>query len=292
MPLREVNPAGTVLWRVGRYPDPLAWTPWPFVGGGRFGDPRGVFRVLYLAEQRLACFLETLARFRVDLPLLAELAELGPGEVGDDVPRLGSIAGDWLATCGRWKPAKRCAVSRPGSSRTAATVTSIWGSCSGRTACSPSTSRAGRTIRAIGAWCTPAGLGQLSRAGRCTVARLPRPATRSSPWAPRQSRRMTRTCGRPCGSSAWRSRRWSARRPYALPGAGTASRRCHALGRRIAGNAPKRANKEPWLSALTSVGWSGCPYDILGTGALGLMQPPRVGGSDQRVRSRLPAGAR
>jgi hypothetical protein len=98
MPLREVNPAGTVLWRVGRYPDPLAWTPWPFVGGGRFGDPRGVFRVLYLAEQRLACFLETLARFRVDLPLLAELAELGPGEVGDDVPRLGSIAGDWLAT--------------------------------------------------------------------------------------------------------------------------------------------------------------------------------------------------
>src|SRR6185503_815653 len=49
-------------------PDPLAWTPWAYAGQGRFDDPRNPpeFRVLYAGE-RLACYFEVLASFRVDL---------------------------------------------------------------------------------------------------------------------------------------------------------------------------------------------------------------------------------
>jgi hypothetical protein len=60
-----------VLHRLGRAPDPLAFPPWQFVGGGRFDDPAGAFRTLYAAERRRAVFVESLARFRPDLATLA-----------------------------------------------------------------------------------------------------------------------------------------------------------------------------------------------------------------------------
>lgn len=59
------------LYRVGRHPDPVAWTP---IGADRFDDPRKQCRVLYAAESVLPAFLDSLAPFRqsVDelLPLL------------------------------------------------------------------------------------------------------------------------------------------------------------------------------------------------------------------------------
>lgn len=56
------------LFRIGRYPDPMAWAPWDRVGDGRYDDPRlsKRYRVLYAGERR-ACFLESLAKFRPDL---------------------------------------------------------------------------------------------------------------------------------------------------------------------------------------------------------------------------------
>ena len=44
--------------------------------GNRFDDPDATYRVLYASSQRLGCFLETRARFRVDPKLLTELAEI------------------------------------------------------------------------------------------------------------------------------------------------------------------------------------------------------------------------
>ena len=41
----------------------------------------GVYRVLYASSQRLGCFIETLACFRVDVSLVAALALM---ENGDD----------------------------------------------------------------------------------------------------------------------------------------------------------------------------------------------------------------
>ncbi len=98
MELETQRPPETVF-RLGRKPDPWQPPPWSLASstdgtfGNRFDDPEGYYRVLYASTQRLACFVETLARFRPDLSLLAELAEID-GE--DDYTPLGSLPADWL----------------------------------------------------------------------------------------------------------------------------------------------------------------------------------------------------
>jgi hypothetical protein len=86
-----------VIYRLGRKPDPWAVPDWASAGpdgtfGNRFDDPDATYRVLYASSQRLGCFLETLARFRVDPKLLTELAEIA-GE--DDCWPLGEVPFEW-----------------------------------------------------------------------------------------------------------------------------------------------------------------------------------------------------
>ena len=95
--LEARSPAGS-LYRLGRHPDPWQFAPWELAGpdgtfSNRFDDPEGYYRVLYAASQRLACFMETLARYRPDLELIAELDEIeGP----NDFLPLGTVPRDWL----------------------------------------------------------------------------------------------------------------------------------------------------------------------------------------------------
>ena len=98
MELETRQPDGPV-YRLGRRPD--AWQPpnWFLAHsdgtfGNRFDDPEGYYRVLYASSQRLACFVETLARFRPDLSLLAELAAI---EGADDFLPLGTLPREWMA---------------------------------------------------------------------------------------------------------------------------------------------------------------------------------------------------
>lgn len=85
------------LYRLGRQPDPWVPPDWAYAGedgtfGNRFDDPRRTYRVLYASSSRLGCFLETLARFRVDVALEAALAEIsGP----DDYVPLGVVPREW-----------------------------------------------------------------------------------------------------------------------------------------------------------------------------------------------------
>ena len=51
--------------------------------------------MLYAAEQRRACFAETLAGFRRDLKLQVVLDSLPSGDAGDDTPESGIIPDDW-----------------------------------------------------------------------------------------------------------------------------------------------------------------------------------------------------
>jgi hypothetical protein len=86
------------IYRLGRKPDPWSVPDWALAGadgtfGNRFDDPEGIYRVLYASSQRLGCFLETLARFRVDLKLLTELAEI---EGEDDYFPLGEVPLEWV----------------------------------------------------------------------------------------------------------------------------------------------------------------------------------------------------
>jgi hypothetical protein len=86
-----------VLYRIGRAPDPLSAPPRELQKntGNRYDDPAGEFWVMYAAEQRSACFAETLARFRADPELLAKMRALPDGDHGDDTPEFGIIPDDW-----------------------------------------------------------------------------------------------------------------------------------------------------------------------------------------------------
>ena len=88
------------LYRIGRWPDPWQPPDWAHAHsdgtfGNRFDDPQAYYRVIYASSQRLGCFLETLARFRPDLTLLAELAEI---EGEDDFTPLATVPATWPRT--------------------------------------------------------------------------------------------------------------------------------------------------------------------------------------------------
>ncbi len=85
------------IYRIARKPDPWQAPDWSRANpdgtfDNRFDDPEGYYRVIYAASQKLSCFLETLARFRPDLSLLAELNEI---EGEDDFFPLGTVPAEW-----------------------------------------------------------------------------------------------------------------------------------------------------------------------------------------------------
>jgi hypothetical protein len=86
------------IYRVGRWPDPWQPPDWAHAHldgtfGNRFDDPQAYYRVIYTSSQRLGCYLETLARFRPDLTLLGDLAEI---EGEDDFTPLATVPESWL----------------------------------------------------------------------------------------------------------------------------------------------------------------------------------------------------
>jgi hypothetical protein len=92
-----VRPEGP-LYRLAREPDPWAWADWAYAGpdgtfGNRWDDPEGSYRVLYAASHRLGAFVETLARFRPDLSVVAEVAAI---EGEEAVAPTGVVPGGWL----------------------------------------------------------------------------------------------------------------------------------------------------------------------------------------------------
>ncbi len=70
MSVRSVEGPSNGVWRVGRSPDPLAFSG-PLAPseldqpttGNRFDSPTGAYRALYFATQLEGCYGETLARF-------------------------------------------------------------------------------------------------------------------------------------------------------------------------------------------------------------------------------------
>lgn len=108
MPVALASPPSDPLYRVARPPDPLAWPDRRYIGGSRFDDPLSQFRVLYLAERRSGCFVESLASFRPDVHLLAQLRMVAgaPGPLPGAV-----VPADWysrrLVGCLRVEPGQR-----------------------------------------------------------------------------------------------------------------------------------------------------------------------------------------
>jgi hypothetical protein len=106
-----------LLYRLGRAPNPAVLPPREYIGGGRFDDPLGEFRTLYAAEQREACFAESLAPLRPSLAALATYRKTARPPSG--LP-LASISTDWrlrrrvvrlgVAPGQRWLDLRRLAV--------------------------------------------------------------------------------------------------------------------------------------------------------------------------------------
>jgi hypothetical protein len=98
--VKEANPPGLVH-RIGRWPNPWAWPDWSYAGadgtfGNRYDDPEGHYRVLYASSERVATFVETLARFRPDPAVVAGLEEI-EAEPGDERPSVaGTVPREWL----------------------------------------------------------------------------------------------------------------------------------------------------------------------------------------------------
>lgn len=96
--------AGQEIHRVGFEPEPWAWTPWQYAEHGRFSgrwdDPNGVWRSIYVAESRLACYLEVLAFARPDPQLQDELA--GIDEAPEDRVDHSTLPGGLLPDSWRW----------------------------------------------------------------------------------------------------------------------------------------------------------------------------------------------
>lgn len=88
---------GLYVYRLGRQPDPWSW-PDPAYSSGtnRWDDPTGTYRVLYAATQRVATFVETMARFRQDPIVAVALAEIADDEEDEDLAWLGKVPRDWL----------------------------------------------------------------------------------------------------------------------------------------------------------------------------------------------------
>jgi hypothetical protein len=94
------------IYRVARRPDAWAWPDWSYAHddgtfGGRFDDPRGEYRVLYASSQREGAFSETLARYRVDLHVAAELQSIAGDPEDGAYPGLipaGVVPREWLET--------------------------------------------------------------------------------------------------------------------------------------------------------------------------------------------------
>lgn len=97
-PLRYHDIFGTEVYRVAYPPDPWSWTPWEYADHGRFDgrwdDPDGVWRTLYVGSSPLACYLEVLARFRADPQLVDELAEIDEDEQFPTVAA-GTLSPNW-----------------------------------------------------------------------------------------------------------------------------------------------------------------------------------------------------
>ena len=94
----ETVTADGPAFRLARAPDPWAWPDWSQAGldgtfGTRWDDSEGEYRVLYARSTRFGALLETLARFRPDLAVVAGLREI---EGDDDTLSAGIVPREWF----------------------------------------------------------------------------------------------------------------------------------------------------------------------------------------------------
>ncbi|WP_158084874.1 RES domain-containing protein [Mycobacterium heidelbergense] len=99
--------------RIGYVPEPWNWTPWEHAQGGRFDgrwdDPEGNWRVLYVGDCALACYLEVLAPLRPDPTLAQQLADIATEDENHfPTAKAGELPRTWC------EPRRRCSATLSG----------------------------------------------------------------------------------------------------------------------------------------------------------------------------------
>ena len=116
-PAFDTQPAPDRLFRVGRKPDPWAWTDLKYAGQGRWDDPERRYAVLYASGDAFGAYLESLSQFQPDLESRCSAGEdqeeRGRSETHDR-PRAGSgeLAQPAAARRGRARRGERAVRSR------------------------------------------------------------------------------------------------------------------------------------------------------------------------------------
>jgi hypothetical protein len=106
--------AGRRVHRVGFKPEPWGLDALavrqarPF--SGRWDDPNGVWRSIYVGESRLACYLEVLAFVRADPQLQDDLAGIDEG--AEDAVAHPTLPGGLLPVSWRWPRRVGCIAQR------------------------------------------------------------------------------------------------------------------------------------------------------------------------------------
>lgn len=128
-PVCCVHLQGVEAHRIGFPPTAWEWTPWEYATDGRFtgrwDDPDGVWRTLYVGATRLSCYLEVLAYARPCPELTAELDDIDvEKEDEDEFPTIapGQLPRSWVTP----RVAANGAITgwyvRPGDTETLATL--------------------------------------------------------------------------------------------------------------------------------------------------------------------------
>lgn len=125
------NHTATIVHRVGFAPTPWHWTDWVYAEDGRFDgrwdDPGGSWRTLYVGETRLACLLELLARFRPSTRVIEEISDI---EIDDEeeFPTIeaGTIPNEWCTPRRSGTATMRGAFAVPGHHQSLAALRTIF----------------------------------------------------------------------------------------------------------------------------------------------------------------------
>lgn len=87
----------TTVWRLGHAKDPVGFTPRPLCSWtNRFDDPQKSYQTLYVAEERLTCFLGVFQDLRPDAEAMALLSQLEDAGDGHDDSDAGTLTQEHL----------------------------------------------------------------------------------------------------------------------------------------------------------------------------------------------------
>ena len=98
--MKTVSVENHTVYRIGRVPDPWAFSEHRYSGGNHWDDPELNFRTIFAGNDLFSCYVEVLAPLRPDVPagtgLLDEIIEDPDDALRYPTPAAGAVPRNWL----------------------------------------------------------------------------------------------------------------------------------------------------------------------------------------------------